>query len=263
MRGRSGSRFFAAGAAGTCAVVLTVGLATRSTPPPAETTGQPSPTTTAADWSSEREVRIGPSVIVPLTIEDDGSGHIAFSYEVTPVTPQGGEPALDVIPSTPIAFTLITRDGIEIAATARGPGARTITFDVPDDVTAADAESVRVDSYLVGTPVRFPVDLPTEGAAWHAAGPGVRVRLVRILEQSQNDLVVVELDSPDNAASHLSVDGVGRDWAAASGSMIGSSNWTLDHRGDELPDPMPLVVRGVIFVPIDTELTMSTTGLIR
>jgi hypothetical protein len=263
MRSRSGIWLGATGLLGSCAVVLAIGLLTASGDAPAGTEAQDSTTTTQARWESDREVRIGPALVVPTSLESDDPGSITFTYEVIPLVPLGDEIAGDPLPATPTSFTLITADGTESGATARGPGARAVTFRVPDGVGAGDAVSVRVDRYLVGTPVRLPVDVPLEGAAWHPAGPGVRVRLVRILEQSENDLVIVELESPGDAATRLSVDGIGRDWVSASGSMLGSSNWTLDHRGEALPDPLPLEVRGIVYVPVDADLEMDVGGLAR
>jgi hypothetical protein len=79
------------------------------------------------------------------------------------------------------------------------------------------------------------------------------------MEQAENYLVIVELESDGILTEDLSVAGEGTEWQSSSYSQIGGRRWTLDFRGEMLPDPVRLVVRGVAWIevagggPVDLE----------
>jgi len=62
------------------------------------------------------------------------------------------------------------------------------------------------------------------------------------------------VDGPQSLTEQMTIDGLGREWVRSSRSMLGSHRWTLDYRGADLPDPLPLVARGIQWLEIDSAL---------
>jgi hypothetical protein len=232
--------------------------------PPDSAVAGPSTTTTAPPWVSPLEARIGPAVVVPTTLTLDGD-QVRLDFDVYGLVPSGGRPDGfhgDGLPAAPDRWTLLTSSGgIEAEAPAHTAGG--ITFTVPSGFTLDDVVGVRIDRYRVATPMWYPLDIAAGDASWHEAGPEFRVRLADVLPQRENFLVIVEVEGPAGLVREMSVEGRGREWVSASASMIGSNRVTLDFRGSELPDPLPLVALGVEWVPVEAAIELDLSGVSR
>jgi hypothetical protein len=222
-----------------------------------------STTTTAPPWVSPLEARIGPAAVVPTTLTLDGDEvRLVFdTYGLVPTGAREGFPGRE-LPAAPDRWTLLTTSG-DVEAEAPAHTAGGITFTVPAGFTLDDVLGVRIDRYRVAVPMWYPLDIAAGDAAWHEAGPEFRVRLADVLEQRENFLVFVEVEGPAGLVGEMSVEGRGRDWVSASRSMIGSNRVTLDFRGAELPDPLPLVALGVEWVPVEAAIELDLSGVSR
>jgi len=126
-------------------------------------------------------------------------------------------------------------------------------------ITPAQVEAISIESYWVPVPGGYTIKLSPSSGAWVAAAPGIRARIVQVIEQAENRLVIVELEGEATLANDLAIAGDGSDWQSSSYSQIGDPRWTLDFRGETLPDPVVLVVRGVGWIevpgggPVDLE----------
>ena len=210
-------------------------------------------TTTAPPWASRRETRLGPIVVVATGLQMEGD-RVLLTYEISPITPlatAGGpdEPIISLAPAAPASFTL-TYPGGTASARVLGPGQRAGRFEVPSGVTTAEVQAVTIDSYWVAIPAGYTVELSPSTGAWVPAAPGVQARILQVVEQAENRLVIVEMQGDASLAGDLAIAGEGRDWQASSYSQIGGLRWTLDFRGATLPDPVRLVVRGLGWVEV-------------
>jgi hypothetical protein len=232
---------------------------------PAETSaGQSTTTTSAPVWVSRKETRLGPAVVVAggLEIED---GRVLFTYDLEPITPQQGTLTLDgagLPPAAPASFTMAYTGGTS-SARVLGPSQRATRFDVPPGFTLDEIQEIRVDSYWVAAPARFPVALSSSSGAWVPMAPGVRARILQVVEQTSNRLVVVELEGDATLAADLSIAGEGREWRSSSSSQLGTPRWTLDYRGGALPDPVQLLARGVAWVEVTGGGPLNLEGIPR
>ena len=210
-------------------------------------------TTTTLLWASARETRIGPAVVVPTGLQMEGD-RVLFTYDLSPISPTAAlaspdRPPEDPATASPASFTL-TYPGGTVSARALGPGQRAGRFEVPDGIGPAEVEAITIDSYWVPVPAGYEIDLSPTSGAWVPAAPGVRARIAQVVDQAENYLVIVELDSEPLLAEDLGIAGKGREWQASSHAMSPGTRWTLDFRGDTLPDPVRLTVRGVAWIEV-------------
>ena len=219
-------------------------------------------TTTAPPWVNRRETRLGPAVVLATGLQMEGS-RVLFTYEVVPITPlpaaDSPDPVLEeVSPTAPASFTL-TYPGGTTTARVLGPGQRAGRFEVPSGITLDQVEAISIDSYWVAIPAGYTIELSTSSGAWVPVAPGVRARILQVVEQAENTLVIVEMEGTSGLAGDLAIGGEGREWQSSSSSLSGGLRWTLDFRGETLPDPVRLVVRGVGWIevagggPVDLE----------
>ena len=219
-------------------------------------------TTTAPPWVNRRETRLGPAVIIASGLQMEGS-RVLFTYEVEPITPLAPadspyETTEEVAPAAPASFTL-TYPGGTTTARVLGPGQRAGRFDMPAEITLDQVEAITIDSYWVAVPAGYTIDLSPSSGAWVPAAPGIRARILQVVEQAENRLVIVEMEGKAALAGDLAIAGEGREWQSSSSSQLGGLRWTLDFRGETLPDPVRLVVRGVGWIevagggPVDLE----------
>jgi hypothetical protein len=207
-------------------------------------------TTTAAPvWVSDHETRLGPAAVFPLSLEMEGDD-LVLVYDVLPLTvrPQDADMVNDGGLAAPAHFTL-TWEGGEIGAAVVAPSNRAARFPVPAGFGLADIGSIRVDRYWVAAAADWGVPYDPSGEEWSQIAPGVEARISAVLDQPNNFVVKVEYRG-EAVATNLFVTGEEREWARLSGSMIGQPVWTLDYRGDELPDPLVLNTVGVVWVEV-------------
>ncbi|MFH1329131.1 MAG: hypothetical protein ABIJ48_00515 [Actinomycetota bacterium] len=230
------------------------------------TVGAATTTTTAPPWVNRRETRLGPGVILATGLQMEG-GRVLFTYEVEPITPLAAagspdRPIEEVSPAAPASFTL-TYPGGAVAARILGPGQRAGRFDVPSGITLDQVQAISVDSYWVAVPAGFTIDLSPSSGAWVPTAPGLRARILKVVEQTENRLVVVEMEGEAALAGDLAIAGEGREWQCSSYSQLGGLRWTLDFRGETLPDPVRLVVRGVAWIEVAGGGPVSLEGIPR
>ncbi|MCU0280963.1 MAG: hypothetical protein MUE66_03865 [Acidimicrobiia bacterium] len=249
-------------AAGAAAAFFLLPAGAKSAAVTSTTEASATATTSAPVWVNDHETRLGSTVVVATGLQMEGS-RILFTYDLYPIAPLETLATLEELPelfagTVPASFTLIYPGG---TTTARplGPGQRAGRFEVPAGVTTAEVEAITIDSYWVPVPGGYTVGLSPSSGAWVAAAPGVRARIVQVVEQAENRLVIVELEGEAIIANDLAIAGEGRDWQSSSYSQIGGLRWTLDFRGEVLPDPVVLTVRGVGWIevpgggPVDLE----------
>lgn len=223
-------------------------------------------TTTLPVWVSPIELKIGPSVVVPASLEVS-DGVLVFRYEVHDVVPMGDasrEVISEIGPgaaAAPARWTLIDTD-FEVAEEVVGPTNRAVRFPVPAGFEPTADTTIRLDAYFLAAPVAFPFEVDRTSAAWYDIGPGLQARVVETLEQAENSIVIVEVEGSQALTQWMVIDGEGREWVSSSRSMLGSHRWTLDYRGDELPDPLPLVVRGLEWVRVETDQAVDVEPIL-
>jgi hypothetical protein len=245
-------------AAGAAAAFFLLPAGAKSAAVTSTTEASATATTSAPVWVNDHETRLGSTVVVATGLQMEGR-RILFTYDLYPIAPLETLATLEELPelfagTVPASFTLIYPGG---TTTARplGPGQRA----GPAGVTTAEVEAITIDSYWVPVPGGYTVGLSPSSGAWVAAAPGVRARIVQVVEQAENRLVIVELEGEAIIANDLAIAGEGRDWQSSSYSQIGGLRWTLDFRGEVLPDPVVLTVRGVGWIevpgggPVDLE----------
>jgi len=236
-------------AAGAAAAFLMLPGATGSTEGSPTTTAPT--TTTVPPWIGRHETRIGPTVFVPQGLEVEGN-RLLFTYDLYPITPlaeaspESPELAAGAVPAS---FTL-TYPGGAVSYRVLGPTQRAARFEVPVGVTPDQVQAINIDSYWLPVPGGYTIELSPSSGAWVPAAPGVRARILQVLEQATNYLVVVELEADAILTEDLAIAGEGRDWQSSSYSQIGGQRWTLDFRGETLPDPVRLTVRGVAWIEV-------------
>ena len=247
MAGATAAFFLLPGAAGPAALTSTTVAATTTT-----------------TWVSPHELRLGPVVVVATRLQMEGE-RVLFTYEVTPLTPPPGDAATEgspeaVFPAAPASFTL-TYPGGTASARALGPGQRSGRFEVPAGVTLDQVQAISIDSHWVAVPLDYTIDLSPSTRAWVPASPGLRARILRVTEQAESLLVVVEVEGDAVLASDIAIAGEGREWWSSIYSEMDGPHWTLDFRGEALPDPISLTVRGVGWVEMPGGGPVSLEGL--
>jgi hypothetical protein len=220
---------------------------------PAVTSTTAATTTTAPPWVSPGETRLATTVVVATGLQMEGD-RILLTYDLYPIAPLAGLVATETLPDSPVgsapaSFTL-NYPGGSSPARVLGPGQRAGRFEVPQGITTAEVESVTIDSFWVPVPAGYTIDLSPTSGAWVPAAPGVRARIVQVVAQAESFLVIVELEGDALLAEDLTISGRGREWQSSSYSQIGGQRWTLDFRGNPLPDPVTLVVGGVAWIEV-------------
>lgn len=219
-------------------------------------------TTGAPVWVNDHETRLGSTVVVATGLQMEGS-RILFTYDLYSIAPLEAfvgleEPPERLAGTVPASFTL-TYPGGTTTGRPLGPRQRAGRFEVPAGITTAQVEAITVDSYWVPVPGGYTIELSPSSGAWVPAAPGIRARIVQVVDQAENRLVIVELEGEATLANDLAIAGDGPEWQSSSYSQIGGGRWTLDFRGEVLPDPVAVTVRGVGWIevpgggPVDLE----------
>ncbi len=255
---------FLGAAAGALAIIGVSVVLSDDGPPVAGTTvttvaESTTTTTTLPVWVADGEARIGPSVVVPTTLSRAGSDLI-LSYEVVSITPLGDHEGEDHPASSPASWTITTSDGT-LSTRALSPFDGSVRFNT--SAGAGDVESARIDSYWVAAPLDTELVAGRDDASWHEIVPGLRLRVLQVIEQADNFLVIVEGGGEAPTFQQIAVEGSGRAWVSSSRSMLGTNRWTLDFRGEVLPDPLELTVRGLTWIELPAELPVALDGVDR
>lgn len=216
--------------------------------------------TTAPVWVSPRETRIASTVVIGSRLQMEGD-RVLFTYNLYGMAPFSGLAPRDAhlpVVAAPASLTLAYAGGTS-STRGLGPTQRAGRFEVPPGITLDQVEGISIGSYWVPVPAGYTIDLSPSTGDWVPAAPGVQARIVQVVEQAENRLVIVELGGDAALTGGLAIAGEGREWQSSSYSQIGGGRWTLDFRGQTLPDPVQLVVRGVGWIevagggPVDLE----------
>lgn len=251
--------------AGVLAAVLPQGWGDGDGP---TTTVASSTTTTVPEtprevWLSPYETRIGPAVVIP-TAATLGGAELEVTYDVEPIGPASaaaeGIPAAAEALAGPGDWTL-TAGGTTYRSASLSPTNRSVRFAVGEGFLLESIEELRIDSYFAMFPIYIPWDVDSEDREWAMLGPGLRLRLVDVTEQPNNYLVRVETDLPTALLGEMSVEGRGRDFLNSSVSMIDLPRWTIDYRVAELPEEIPLVARGLMWIELHADAPVTLEGL--
>ena len=162
----------------------------------------------------------------------------------------------------PTRWTLLASE-TEFAAETL-PETTRVVFDVGVGFDPRAITGLRLDQYLLRSPMRVDFRPEPDDFTPHVIAPGITAALDLVQPQSSGTIVRVRLaaDLP-GATSELGAEGVGPGWVSASSNFGGGGLWTLSFEGDELPDPIPLVVRGIVWIPLESGVTTSLQGVPR
>lgn len=160
-------------------------------------------------YVSPNEIPLGPSVLVPTSVDVSGR-RVSIEYDLQQLAPIEGLPAgfafvpfqgfqeltpADAETVFPTAWTLVV-DGTEVPGTVANPNARAARFDIPDGVTASRLESARIDSYHIQIPLDQPFTLSPSSPS-HEIVPGITASLAQVSEQSSTTIVRVQVTVSD------------------------------------------------------------------
>jgi hypothetical protein len=244
--------------AGTIAAVVlgpggdgTASVGTTSTP------SGPAPTVEA--WVRTGETRLGPVIFLPEAVGFEGD-QIVLSYGITALVPAEVSGMGPSVPAAPASFTLAWSGG-EIPARVVAPTSRAARFRVPTGFTLDQITAIRIDSYWIAAPARFPFEVSPSSGSWVPIAPGLKARLLQEVGQSGSWLVIVEIDSAGTPMTDLFLTAEGREWVSASRSLLATPRWTLTFTGARVPDPVPLLATGIAWVEVPAGAAIDLEGL--
>ena len=206
------------------------------------------PSSTAAAWVRSGETRLGPAIVLPESLDFEGD-QVVLSYSISALTPAEVSGMGPSVPAAPASFTLLWPGG-EIPSRVIAPTSRAVRFRVPAGFTLDQIAAIRVDTYWIAAPARFPFEVSLSSGSWVPIAPGLRARMLQEVEQSGSWLAIVEIDSTDTPMTDLFLTGEGREWVSASRSVLATPRWTLTFRGNLLPDPVSLLAVGIAWVEV-------------
>lgn len=222
---------------------------------PAETQ-EASSTHAAPFYVDPDETALGTAVLVAESVSG-GNGRIAVRYALHPITPV--DPALPgdaVAAAFPNGWALETTSGTSEGSVSF-PNSRSVEFEVPAEATSDDVTALRVTSLMLPLPIDEPFALGADGGSV-ALAPGVRADLHRVLVQGEQTLVQVALSGdPAFQTAELGVTGDGVGWLSAVSEAEGRPRWTLRYDGSDLPDPIPLRARGIVWVALAVDIPVA------
>jgi len=205
-----------------------------------------STTTPLAEWIAPAEIVVPPSIVVPtqVTIEP---GLVIVDYDIQSMA-IGEEAAV-----RPIEWSLLTT-GDAVTASIE-PAATRVAFDVGFGFDPTTIVGLRLDRYVMRSPIQAGfTPSPTDFSA-HEIAPGVTAALDIVQLQTTGAIVRVQLAATQpGATADLAAEGLGPGWVTASSNFGGGGQWTLSFDGADLPDPLPLVIRGILWIPLDSDL---------
>lgn len=227
-------------AAGAAAAFFLLPAGAKSAAVTSTTEASATTTTSAPVWVKAHETRLGSTVVVASGLQMEGS-RILFTYDLYPIVPLEAFELLEEAPellagTVPASFTL-TYPGGTTTARPLGPRQKAGRFEVPAGITTAQVEAITIDSYWVPVPGGYTIELSPSSGAWVPAAPGIRARIVQVVEQAENRLVIVELEGEATLANDLAIAGEGPDWQSSSYSQIGGGAGPSTSAGRCCPTP--------------------------
>lgn len=241
----------------TLAIALVVAVAAAGVtaalrrPPPEGTGVTTTSSSTVAHWGDPAAIAVPPALIAPTRLEY-ADGLLAVAYEVRPMATGRG--------AFPSVWTLLTTEA-EVTV-AVDPFAERVVFDVGPGFATSSITGLRLDEAIVLSPVQLDFRPAPGDFSTHELAPGIRAALHLVQPQSRGAIVRVQItaDRP-GATADLAADGVGPGWVSASSNFGGGGLWTLSFEGPEVPDPLPLVVRGVAWIPTEIGVVSRLDGV--
>lgn len=226
-----------------------------ATTPPETTTATTSSTTIIelAVWETAAEIVLPPSIVVPTRVSA-ADGIVEVDYDIDSM-------ALgDAGAARPTDWALLA-NGREYLTTV-DPYTSRVVFDVGFDFDPSTIEGLRLDGYVLWSPIQAEFQPAADDFSTHELAPGVFATLDLVRVQSVGAIVRVHVSSDRiGASADLAVEGRGPGWISASANFGGGGLWTMSFEGGDLPDPIPLLVRGIISVDVPTSVVTTLKGL--
>jgi hypothetical protein len=233
-------------------------------------------TTTAARpvWFDAAETVVGPAVLFPEGLSRDGN-EVVFRYDLATlapladveptwqwVSPQIGIAPVDpaeLEPVYPVRWSLVTAGG-DIAGETSNPSARAARFDVAEGFDLASIEGIRIDEYRIPVPIDVEFEL-SEGSPRVEVAPGVSVSLISMVDQGEQTIVQVEIESDEGLnRQSLSIGGVGPQWRSAVREAEGRPRYNLRLGGPERSGPVLLRAWGFVWLPAAEVVLVNAGG---
>lgn len=200
------------------------------------------------------ETVLGPTVLVPTGLDVTGT-ELSFTYDlVDRVPPPASDPrfATDEVPIVaPELWTLRLEDGRTFEGETANVRARRAVFEVPEGFDVSDVDSITLERWRMRLPLRFEVDLAHNDTEERQLDEGVVVAMRQVLEQANNTLVQVTLETSHDLFSGTSggfgqafeaaplISGAGQGWVQVGPIEHGVQ---LTHEGGDLADPVGIIV---------------------
>jgi hypothetical protein len=248
---------------------VVVGVVTAVLAHGALTTGEaapvaPSTTTTTRpppEWFHPAETLLGPAVLVPEHLGADG-GAVWLRYRLEPITPAsaGPEDAADTA-VLPRSWTLVTDAGEYRATTT--PWTREVRFAVPPGVSAGGIRELRIDDIWIRSPFNRQVTVDLDDTPDAVVAPGMSVVVIRTMGGSSGSQAVAAMQASEGfTISELAIESTAGSWITSSMNQGATTRWTLSFTGP-IPDPLPLSIRGVAWLRVDSGSVVDLEGVPR
>jgi hypothetical protein len=204
------------------------------------------------------ETLISSTALVPTAIGVAGTA-LSIEYDLITLSPHEGAEPIDLDHIYPSAWVVETVDG-SVGGGPANPKTRAARFDVPDGFSTRDIRSVTITE--ARSPYTIEIPFTVSGSDTVAdIGQGVRVELLDITDQGSSFTVQIAIEIEDPASVSLIVSGDGPGWRPAVLEAEGSPRLDLTWIGDDLPDEIPLLAEGTMWVPIVGPFPVNLEGL--
>jgi len=131
-----------------------------------------------------------------------------------------------------------------------------------DDATSLPPSNIAPEA-VTETLAPFAVTIPfvlSEAEPVVEIGFGYTAELVRVVEQSQNTIVQVQVTNADPSRTGLYLSGAGPGWGSDANDADLGGRTTLTWSGGAFPDEIPLRAADVLWLPIDGEFAVGLDG---
>jgi hypothetical protein len=204
------------------------------------------------------ETLISSTALVPTAIGVADTA-LSIEYDLITLSPHEGAEPIDLDHIYPSAWVVETVDG-SVGGGPANPKTRAARFDVPDGFSTRDIRSVTITEARSPYPIEIPFTVSGSDTVADI-GQGVRVELLDITDQGSSFTVQIAIEIEDPASVSLIVSGDGPGWRPAVLEAEGSPRLDLTWIGDDLPDEIPLLAEGTMWVPIVGHFPVNLEGL--